>query len=130
MGLIAPSILSADFATLGQDIKSIDEGGADWIHVDVMDGSYVPNISIGPMVMKAIRPYTKLPFDVHLMIVNPENYFAEFAKAGADMISFHWEAVTHVDRAVAMVKELGVKVGITLNPATPVSVLELSLIHI
>lgn len=124
MGLIAPSILSADFATLGQDIKSIDEGGADWIHVDVMDGSYVPNISIGPMVMKAIRPYTKLPFDVHLMIVNPENYFAEFAKAGADMISFHWEAVTHVDRAVAMVKELGVKVGITLNPATPVSVLE------
>lgn len=124
MGLIAPSILSADFATLGQDIKAIDEGGADWIHVDVMDGSYVPNISIGPMVMKAIRPYTKLPFDVHLMIVNPENYFAEFAKAGADMISFHWEAVTHVDRAVAMVKELGVKVGITLNPATPVSVLE------
>lgn len=124
MGLIAPSILSADFATLGQDIKSIDEGGADWIHVDVMDGSYVPNISIGPMVMKAIRPYTKLPFDVHLMIVHPENYFAEFAKAGADMISFHWEAVTHVDRAVAMVKELGVKVGITLNPATPVSVLE------
>ena len=124
MGLIAPSILSADFATLGQDIKAIDEGGADWIHVDVMDGSYVPNISIGPMVMKAIRPYTKLPFDVHLMIVHPENYFAEFAKAGADMISFHWEAVTHVDRAVAMVKELGVKVGITLNPATPVSVLE------
>lgn len=124
MGLIAPSILSADFATLGEDIKAIDEGGADWIHVDVMDGSYVPNISIGPMVMKAIRPYTKRPFDVHLMIVNPEKYFEEFAKAGADLISFHWEAVTHVDRAVAMVKELGVKVGITLNPATPVSVLE------
>ena len=124
MGLIAPSILSADFAALGADIKAIDEGGADWIHVDVMDGSYVPNISIGPMVMKAIRSYTKRPFDVHLMIVNPEKYFEEFAKAGADMISFHWEAVTHVDRAVAMVKELGVKVGITLNPATPVAVLE------
>ena len=124
MGLIAPSILSADFAALGEDIKALDEAGADWIHVDVMDGSFVPNISIGPMVMKAIRPYTKRPFDVHLMIVNPEKYFEEFAKAGADMISFHWEAVTHVDRAVAMVKELGVQVGITLNPATPVSVLE------
>lgn len=124
MGLIAPSILSADFAALGEDIRAIDEAGADWIHVDVMDGSYVPNISIGPMVVKAIRPYTSRPFDVHLMIVNPENYFEEFAKAGADMISFHWEAVTHVDRAVAMVKDLGLKVGITLNPATSVAVLE------
>lgn len=123
MGLIAPSILSADFAALGQDIKAITEAGADWVHVDVMDGSYVPNISIGPMVVKAIRPYTSLPFDVHLMIVNPEKYFEEFAKAGADMISFHWEAVTHVDRAVAMVRELGLKVGITLNPATPVALL-------
>lgn len=124
MGLIAPSILSADFSALGEDIRAIDQAGADWVHVDVMDGSYVPNISIGPLVVRAIRPYTKLPFDVHLMIVSPEKYFREFADAGADMISFHWEAVTHADRAVAMVRELGVKAGITLNPATPVSVLE------
>lgn len=124
MGLIAPSILSADFAALGQDITAITQAGADWVHVDVMDGSFVPNISIGPMVVKAIRPYSTLPFDVHLMIVHPEQYFAEFAKAGADMISFHWEAVSHIDRAVAMLKELGVKAGITLNPATPVSVLK------
>ncbi len=124
MGLIAPSILSADFSALGEDIRAIDQAGADWVHVDVMDGSYVPNISIGPLVVRAIRPYTKLPFDVHLMIVSPEKYFKEFADAGADMISFHWEAVTHADRAVAMVRELGVKAGITLNPATPVSVLE------
>lgn len=123
MGLIAPSILSADFAALGEDVAALGRHGADWVHVDVMDGSYVPNISIGPMVVKAIRPFTDLPFDVHLMIVNPEKYFAAFAEAGADMISFHWEAVTHIDRAVAMIHEMGLKAGITLNPATPVSVL-------
>lgn len=124
MGLIAPSILSADFAALGEDIKTITQGGADWIHVDVMDGSFVPNISIGLPVVKAIRSYTALPFDVHLMIVNPEKYFEDFAKAGADMISFHWEATLHADRAVAMLKELGLKAGITLNPATPVILLK------
>lgn len=123
MGLIAPSILSADFAALGEDVAALGKAGADWVHVDVMDGSYVPNISIGPMVVKAIRPCTDLPFDIHLMIVHPEKYFGAFAKAGADMISFHWEAVTHIDRAVAMIKELGLKAGITLNPATPVFVL-------
>lgn len=124
MGLIAPSILSADFAKLGEDIRLLDAAGADWIHVDVMDGSFVPNISIGLPVVKAIRSYTDRPFDVHLMIQRPEQYFEAFAKAGADYISFHWEAVTHADRAIAQLKELGVKAGISLNPATPVSLLE------
>lgn len=124
MGLIAPSILSADFAALGADIRAITEAGADWVHVDVMDGSFVPNISIGLPVVKAIRPYSSLPFDVHLMIVNPEKYFEAFAQAGADLIAFHWEATAHADRAVAMIKELGLKAGITLNPATPVFLLK------
>lgn len=124
MGLIAPSILSADFAALGEDIRTITKEGADWIHVDVMDGSFVPNISIGLPVVKAIRPYSDLPFDVHLMIVNPDKYFEDFARAGADMISFHWEATAHADRAVAMIRELGLKAGITLNPATPVILLK------
>ena len=124
MGLIAPSILSADFAALGEDIKAITEAGADWVHVDVMDGRFVPNITIGPLVVRALRGYSELPFDVHLMIVEPEKYFEEFINAGADLISFHWEAVAHVDRAVAMIHELGAKAGITLNPATPVSVLK------
>ncbi len=124
MGLIAPSILSADFADLGNDIEQLEKYGADWIHVDVMDGSFVPNISIGIPVVKAIRKYTHLPFDVHLMIVNPSQYFSAFKEAGADMISFHWEAENHQDRAVQYLKELGVKAGITLNPATPVEVLE------
>ncbi|PKK38659.1 Ribulose-phosphate 3-epimerase [Clostridiaceae bacterium JG1575] len=124
MGLIAPSILSADFAALGEDIEAITKGGADWIHVDVMDGSFVPNISIGLPVVSAIRGRTTLPFDVHLMIVHPSLYFKDFADAGADWISFHWEAEVHADRAVSRLKELGVKAGIVLNPATPVSVLE------
>ncbi|MFB0919249.1 MAG: ribulose-phosphate 3-epimerase [Clostridiaceae bacterium] len=124
MELIAPSILSADFANLGADVKKLQEEGADWIHIDVMDGSFVPNISFGIPVIKAIRSYTDLPFDVHLMIVEPSKYFKAFSDAGADMISFHWEAELHADRAVAAIKELGIKAGITLNPATPVSVLE------
>lgn len=124
MELIAPSILSADFANLGRDIKRLKEEGADWVHIDVMDGSFVPNISFGIPVIKAIRPYTDLPFDVHLMIVEPSKYFKAFKDAGADMISFHWEAELHADRAVSAIKELGIKAGITLNPATPVSVLE------
>jgi ribulose-phosphate 3-epimerase len=121
---IAPSILSCDFTKLGSEIKKTVDAGADFIHVDVMDGSYVPNISFGFPVIKAIRPLTKLPFDVHLMIVNPSKYFDDFIDAGADLINFHYEAEVHVDRAIQKVKSRGVKVGITLNPATPVSVLK------
>lgn len=120
---IAPSILSANFADLGRDIEKTIEAGADWIHIDVMDGSFVPNISFGFPVMKGIRPLTDKLFDVHLMIVNPSSYIDAFADAGADLINFHYEAETHIDRAVEKIKSRGLKAGITLNPATPVSVL-------
>ncbi|OPA78588.1 ribulose-phosphate 3-epimerase [Paenibacillus selenitireducens] len=121
---IAPSILSADFAKLGAEIKEVELGGADWIHVDVMDGKFVPNITIGPLVVEAIRPITKLPLDVHLMIESPELYVATFAKAGADLITIHAEACTHLHRVVHLIKEQGVKVGVALNPATPLSAIE------
>lgn len=124
MAIIAPSILSADFAALGNDVRLIDENGADWIHIDVMDGSFVPNISFGIPVVKAIRSYTKKPFDVHLMIENPQNYIGEFAKAGADLITFHIEAERHADRCISLIKEHGCKAGITLNPSTPVSMIK------
>ncbi|MDH6364277.1 ribulose-phosphate 3-epimerase [Enterococcus sp. PF1-24] len=118
---IAPSILSADFANLQRDIELVEKAGADYIHVDVMDGQFVPNITLGPNVVAAIRPVTKLPLDVHLMIVNPEQYIEAFAKAGSDIITVHAEATVHLHRAVQMIKGLGVKAGVVINPGTPVS---------
>lgn len=120
--LIAPSILSADFARLGEDIESVSN--ADWIHVDVMDGRFVPNLTIGPLVVKAVRPVTPLPLDVHLMIVEPDNYVEEFAKAGADWITVHAEACAHLDRSIQHIKSTGAKAGVALNPHTPESVLD------
>lgn len=121
---IAPSILSANFAKLGEEIIDVEKGGADIIHVDVMDGHFVPNITIGPLVVKAIRPITKLPLDVHLMIENPDCYIEEFAKAGADYITVHVEACRHLHRTIHLIKSFGVKAGVVLNPATPVETIQ------
>ncbi|NRF91108.1 ribulose-phosphate 3-epimerase [Paenibacillus frigoriresistens] len=121
---VAPSILSANFAKLGEEIKEAELGGADWIHVDVMDGHFVPNITIGPLVVEAIRPVTKLPLDVHLMIEQPDRYIPDFVKAGADLISVHVEACTHLHRTLHLIKQCGVKAGVVLNPATPISLIE------
>lgn len=121
---IAPSILSADFANLQRDIELVEKGGADYIHVDVMDGQFVPNITFGPNIVQAIRPITKLPLDVHLMIVDPENYIPAFAKAGADIITVHVEATHHIHRSLQMMKDLGVKAGVVINPGTPVSMIK------
>ncbi|CAM3415172.1 ribulose-phosphate 3-epimerase [Aeromicrobium ponti] len=121
---IAPSILSADFSNLGEEIKDVERGGADYIHVDVMDGHFVPNITIGPLIVDAIRPVTKLPLDVHLMIENPDAYIEAFAKAGADYITVHVEASRHLHRTVHFIKSFGVKAGVVLNPATPVNAIE------
>ncbi|RDU38528.1 ribulose-phosphate 3-epimerase [Neobacillus piezotolerans] len=117
---IAPSILSADFSKLGEEIKDVERGGADYIHVDVMDGHFVPNITIGPLIVEAIRPITELPLDVHLMIENPDQYIEEFVKAGADYITVHVEASRHLHRTIHLIKSFGVKAGVVLNPATPV----------
>lgn len=117
---IAPSILSADFSKLGEEIKDVEKGGADYIHVDVMDGHFVPNITIGPLIVEAIRPVTKLPLDVHLMIDNPDQYIEAFAKAGADYLTVHVEACRHLHRTIHFIKSFGVKAGVVLNPATPV----------
>ena len=121
---IAPSILSADFSKLGEEIKDVERGGADWIHIDVMDGHFVPNITIGPLIVEAVRPITKLTLDVHLMIENPDQYIEAFAKAGADYITVHAEACTHLHRTIQLIKSYGVKAGVVLNPATPPSVLD------
>ncbi len=120
---IAPSILSADFAALGDDIRRVEAGGADQLHVDVMDGRFVPNLTIGPVVVAAIRKRTRLPLDVHLMIVEPERYVAEFVAAGADLVTVHAEACPHLSRTLAQIRELGARAGVALNPATPPDVL-------
>jgi ribulose-phosphate 3-epimerase len=121
---IAPSILSADFSKLGEEISDVEKGGAELIHVDVMDGHFVPNITIGPLVVESIRPITKLPLDVHLMIENPDQYIESFAKAGADYITVHIEACRHLHRTIQLIKSFGVKAGVVLNPATPVQLIE------
>ena len=124
MKLIAPSILSADFARLGEEVKAVEAAGADWIHVDVMDGHFVPNITIGPLVVEAVRKVTKLPLDVHLMIENPDQYIPDFVKAGADLISVQVEACIHLNRTLNLIKDAGLRAGVVLNPSTPLGTIE------
>jgi ribulose-phosphate 3-epimerase len=121
---IAPSILSADFAALADDIARVEAGGADQLHVDVMDGRFVPNLTVGPVVVEAIRKRTRLPLDVHLMIVEPERYLADFVRAGADMVTVHAEATVHLQRTLTQIRELGAQPGVALNPATPATAIE------
>lgn len=121
---MAPSILAADFANLGHDVKIVSDAGADYLHIDIMDGHFVPNISFGPTVVKSIRSYTDIPFDVHLMIQNPDQYIEEFVKAGADIITVHVEACPHLHRTLQLIRSFGVKAGVVINPATSASLLE------
>lgn len=124
MSLIAPSILSADFSRLGDEIQAVEKAGADYIHVDVMDGHFVPNITIGPLVVKALRKITELPLDVHLMISEPDRYIDDFKRAGADIITVHAEAVHHLHRSIQNIKNAGCRAGVSLNPATPEDILD------
>jgi ribulose-phosphate 3-epimerase len=124
MKVIAPSILSADFSRLGDEIRAVESAGADWIHADVMDGHFVPNITIGPLIVASVRRVTSLPIDVHLMIENPDDYIPAFAEAGASLISVHVEASIHLNRSVALIRECGARPGVVLNPSTPVQTLE------
>lgn len=124
MKLIAPSILSADFSRLGEEIRTVEAAGADWIHIDVMDGHFVPNITMGPLVVEAVRRVTKLPLDVHLMIETPDRYIADFARAGADLIAVQVETCVHLHRSVQLIREAGVRPGVALNPATPLATIE------
>ncbi|MFC1883878.1 ribulose-phosphate 3-epimerase [Thermodesulfobacteriota bacterium] len=124
MGKISPSILSADFTRLGEEVSAVEKAGADYIHIDVMDGHFVPNITIGPMIVKAVRKITDLPLDVHLMISDPDFYIDEFAEAGADILTVHPETLVHLHRTVQYIKSKGVKASVSLNPATPLNVLE------
>ncbi|HLR14882.1 MAG TPA: ribulose-phosphate 3-epimerase [Bacillota bacterium] len=121
---IAPSILSADFAKLGAEIKEVEEAGAEYIHIDVMDGHFVPNITIGPLIVEAVRPVTDLPLDVHLMIENPEHYISTFAEAGADIITVHQETCVHLHRTIQQIKSEGIQAGVVMNPATPVHLIK------
>jgi ribulose-phosphate 3-epimerase len=121
---IAPSILAADFSRLGEQVKAIEAGGADWVHVDVMDGHFVPNITIGPLIVEAVKEHTSLPLDVHLMIEQPERYVADFVKAGADIVGVHAETCPNLHRSVAQIREAGARACVVLNPATPASALE------
>ena len=124
MGKIAPSILSADFTRLGEEVRSVEQAGADYIHIDVMDGHFVPNITIGPMIVKAVRRVTQLPLDVHLMISNPDQFVQDFVQAGADIITVHAEASKHLHRSVQYIKSAGARPAVSLNPATPLDVIE------
>src|SRR5690606_25867174 len=130
MTKIAPSILSANFAKLGEEIKEVELAGADYIHVDVMDGHFVPNITIGPLIVEAIKPVTNLPLDVHLMIENPDQYIRTFAEKGASIITVHQEACPHLHRTIQLIKNMNVKAGVVINPATPIEMIKETLPYV